>query len=179
METKKKFSWVDLITIILLIAFFVFIIYYVIVTTNKSKEIEELRKRYNNLKERKSFIEDLKLNLDGYFKIAYNIVKSIICLIFIAICFIIYYYLPNPGFWSFISAFTDLFGALSLLILFICLILEENPINIFYLRDKLKTIIKDLIYGDNKAIINEIPAIEKEIQITKEKIDSLNRDANS
>lgn len=172
MATKNKVTWVDVLVVLLVITFFIFIIYYVLITINKSKEKDELVKHYNNLNTRKSLIERLKQNLDYYFRISYNLVKILFCLAFVLVCILIYKKMPGSGFWDFISVFTDVFGALSLIVLFLFLVFEENPLNVFYLRKRLKNVLRDLIYGENKTIIEELPEIEKEMKETKYKIDS-------
>ena len=107
-----------------------------------------------------------------YFRIAYNFIK-VICFVILGIAlYLIWDSLKEKNIFEFASRFTDIFGAIGLLILLVCLFAEENPLDVFYLRSKLKHLLKNIIYGKHKSTIEELPAISNEIEKIKKSIES-------
>lgn len=168
LKKKEPIDWFILISVIIFIVLAIFIVIAVI---NKEEERIRLRARLKILSTRKYQVQILKESLDTYFKYAYNLIKMV-SFSFLAVgLFLIYESLPEKNIFEFAARFTDLAGAISLIILLICLFIEENPICIFTMRSKIKSLLEKAIYEPHIDAIQQMPIISAEIEKIKKTLD--------
>jgi hypothetical protein len=165
-STKKKQSF-DWSTLALVIGFILLAILIIITIVNKEEENRRLRARLRMLTFKKHQIEILRYGLSLYFNLAYNAIKFVFLFFVLGGTYLIYESLPEKNVFEFASRFTDTVGAISLLILLICLFIEENPIDIFTMRSKLKALLERIIYDPYRSELNQLPMISSAIEETK------------
>ena len=175
MKQEKKYNqWMYVFIIIFLV---IIIIYYAAKYVSKEEERAKLKNKLKQLINEKFKLINLKNNLDRNFKIAYNLIRIIFIGFTVLISISIYKSLPNGSnsIFDFASRITDVFGALGIILIMVCLLIEENPLDAFRIRTILYNKLHSAIYDKYKESLENLPIIENEIEVAKDQLSSLDK----
>lgn len=158
----KQYKFNVRIVFVLLILIVLVVIYF-IQKIKKEKENKLLKERLDKLLTKKEQIELRAKKLDRYYKTIYLLLKMVFAGVIFGLCFIIYLSMQQKNIWEFASKFTDLFGMLGLVTIILCILCEIKFTDIFGAKEKVKSVLNNIIYGEHKAEILMLPIIEMDI----------------
>lgn len=155
-----------MIVILLICIFFI-----AFATKNEEDEERKLVHRYNKLIKQKELIENLKLNLEVIFTKAYKIVKLLVVVLtasaLATTCFYTKVGKGESEIFTMMNNCLTVIAASSFIVLMFCFYFEQNPINIFKLRETLYKMTQNLVYRKYNRHLEKIPKIEMEIEEVK------------